>query len=477
VSTVMLPDQPSRDRISSDLDTNLLVEAGAGAGKTTEMVKRMLALVSSERAQVQHIAAVTFTRKAAAELRERFQNDLETAIQNARASGNAVLANRLDDALRNIDTGFIGTIHAFCARMLREHPIEAGLDPDFHEVVEVEELILRAQAWSRACERLAHEGAQELRDILMVGLKPAQLEDLYDRMCDYVDVEFPAEKRPRPDPTRLRERLEELVDQAALVLPHKRPSGGYDDLQRRLRSLVVKRHILSWNDEGHFFDALEKALALANARLTGVKWRERVNDAKELHDTFKEFAHPDGPAANLLADWFAYRYPFALAFARKAANYYAEDRLRTGKLNFQDLLMFAARLLRVNVPARKALASKYRFLLVDEFQDTDPVQAEILFLLGAKATSERDWRKVHLRPGCLFVVGDPKQSIYRFRRADIEIYNQVKARFADGEGDVVQLTSNFRSTKPIETFVNSVFSELLPHCATQQQALKATYEP
>ena len=470
MSASQLPDQASRDRISADLDTNLLVEAGAGAGKTTEMVKRMLALVSSERAQVQHIAAVTFTRKAAAELRERFQNDLEAAIQIARAGGNAVHAARLDDALRNIDTGFIGTIHAFCARMLREHPIEAGLDPDFNEVVEVEELILRRHAWSRACERLAHEGAQELRDILMVGLKPAQLEALYDRMCEYVDVDFPAEKRPRPDPTRVRERLEEIVDQAALLLPEKRPSGGYDDLQRRLRGLVVKRQIISWNDEGNFFDALEKALGVANARLTGVKWRERVNDAKELHDTFKEFAHPDGPAATLLADWFAYRYPFALAFARKAATYYAEDRLRSGKLNFQDLLMFTARLLRVNAPARKALASKYRFILVDEFQDTDPVQAEILFLLGAKETAERDWRKVKVRPGCLFVVGDPKQSIYRFRRADIEIYNQVKERFAAGEGDVVQLTSNFRSTKPIETFVNAVFSDLLPQSATQQQA-------
>ncbi|MGQ0815270.1 MAG: UvrD-helicase domain-containing protein [Gemmatimonadota bacterium] len=465
-----LPDQAARTRISSELDSNLLVEAGAGAGKTTQMIERMLALVATDRAQVEQIAAVTFTRKAAAELRERFQNGLENALEAAHAAHNSPLAQRLDHALKRIDSGFIGTIHAFCARMLREHPIEAGLDPDFHEVVEVEELMLRRHAWSRACERMAHEGAPVLRDLVTVGLKPAQLQPLYDRMCDFVDVEFPAQQRPRPDPTRVRDRLEQLIDMAEALLPERRPSGGYDDLQKRLRGLGFKRQVLSWNDETNFFDALEKAIGIVNAKITAIKWRERAPDAQELHQTIKDFGAPGGQAASLLAEWFAHRYPFAIAFARQAAAYYADDRLRTGKLNFQDLLIFAARLLRENAAARKSLGAKYRFVLVDEFQDTDPIQAEILFLLAATNTTERDWRKVELRPGSLFVVGDPKQSIYRFRRADIGIYNQVKAHFEAGQGDVVQLTSNFRSTKPLETFVNRVFSGLLPETATDQQA-------
>ena len=466
----MLPDQLARERIAKDLDTNLLVEAGAGAGKTTEMIRRMLALVATERAQVDHIAAVTFTRKAAAELRERFQNELESAIAVARENRDEQLAQRLDHALKRIDTGFIGTIHAFCARMLREHPIEAGLDPDFTEVVEVEEMIMRRNAWSRACERLAHEGARELRELVMVGLKPAQLWTLYDRMCDYTDVQFPAPHHPRPDPTFVRDRLELMLDQAATLLPERRPKGGYDDLQRRLRSLVFKRDVLSWNDETNFFDALEKAIGLANAKMTVVKWGHHDDAAKDMHRKLKDFAAPEGAPAKLLAQWFAYRYPHAIAFARKAATYYAEDRFRTGKLNFSDLLSFAARLLREHSTARRSLADKYRYVLVDEFQDTDPIQAEILFLLAAADAHQRDWRKVQLRPGSLFVVGDPKQSIYRFRRADIGIYNLVKTRFAAGEGQVVQLTSNFRSTKPIETFVNRVFTELLPTQTTEEQA-------
>ncbi|HUP89468.1 MAG TPA: UvrD-helicase domain-containing protein [Longimicrobiales bacterium] len=466
----LLPDAIARERIANELDKNLLVEAGAGAGKTTEMIKRMIALIARDCADVSQIAAVTFTRKAAAELRERFQNDLEKALRNAVEKDDAPLAQRLNRALRDIDTGFIGTIHAFCARMLREHPIEAGLDPDFHEVVEVEELVLRRQAWARACERLAHDDASELRDLVTVGLKPAQLEPLFHTMCDYVDVDFPSSHHARPDPTNVRDRLERLIDEANQVIPNKRPHGGWDDLQKRIRTISFKRGVLSWNDEGNFFDALEKTIALSRAKLTVVRWGEAKEEAKQLHEKIKHFAADGGEPASLLAEWFAYRYPYAIAFARKCAAYYANDRLRVGKLNFQDLLMFATKLLREHPGARKALGHKYRFALVDEFQDTDPIQAELLFLLASDDCNERNWHQAQLRPGALFVVGDPKQSIYRFRRADIGIYNQVKARFADGQGVVLQLTANFRSTKPIETFVNSVFSELLPAEATEQQA-------
>ncbi len=465
-----LPDQVARDRIDSDLATNLLVEAGAGSGKTTKMVDRMVALVATERGSVEQIAAVTFTRKAAAELRERFQNELEKAIDVAQQKNQQELARRLDHALKQIETAFIGTIHAFCARMLREHPIEAGLDPDFNEVVEVEEMIMRRHAWARAGERMAHEGARELRDLITVGLKPAQLWTLYEKLCEYSDVRFPAPMHPRPDPTAVRDRLEWLVDEAAAVIPRRRPHGGYDPFQKRLRTLVDRRKVLSWNDEANFFDALESAIGISNAQPIWKRWRDRAEDAKELFRKIQEFAQPGGDAAQLLAEWFAYRYPYAIAFTRRAADDYADERFRTGKLNFSDLLTFTARLLREHPSARRSLGARYRFVLVDEFQDTDPIQAEILFLLAAQEANERDWRRVTLRPGALFVVGDPKQSIYRFRRADIGIYNLVKARFEAGEGEVLQLTSNFRSTRPLETFVNSVFSDLLPHTATEQQA-------
>jgi ATP-dependent helicase/nuclease subunit A len=133
------------------------------------------------------------------------------------------------------------------------------------------------------------------------------------------------------------------------------------------------------------------------------------------------------------------------------------ERRERGKLDFADLLMIAAELLRTRRDARESLGRRYRHLLVDEFQDTDPVQAEVCLLLASDPSEGNDWRTVRPRPGSLFVVGDPKQSIYRFRRADIETYEFVKQRLA-ASGEVHLLTHNFRSTKPIEEFVNARFS-------------------
>ena len=148
-----LPDAAARARIREDLDTNLLVEAGAGAGKTTAMVGRMVALVRSGRAEVQQIAAVTFTRKAAAELRERFQTALEKALHAAVDPDDSEVRARLDRALRDIDRAFLGTIHAFCARLLRERPLEAGLDPGFRETLGSEEKRQQRQFWLTHLER------------------------------------------------------------------------------------------------------------------------------------------------------------------------------------------------------------------------------------------------------------------------------------------------------------------------------------
>ncbi|MGH7448585.1 MAG: UvrD-helicase domain-containing protein, partial [Longimicrobiales bacterium] len=153
-----LPDAAARQRIHTDLTTNLLVEAGAGAGKTTAMVGRMVALVRTGTAQAHQLAAVTFTRKAAAELRERFQTALERELRAALDAGEGDTAARMDTALREIDRAFLGTIHAFCARLLRERPLDAGLDPAFRETLGAEEVRLRRQFWHLHLERLAAAG-------------------------------------------------------------------------------------------------------------------------------------------------------------------------------------------------------------------------------------------------------------------------------------------------------------------------------
>ncbi|MGH7575694.1 MAG: UvrD-helicase domain-containing protein, partial [Longimicrobiales bacterium] len=464
-----LPDASARHRIEADLDTNLMVEAGAGAGKTTAMVGRMVALVRSARASIEQIAAVTFTRKAAAELRERFQTALEAELMAARERGDAETAARTDVALREIDRAFIGTIHSFCARLLRERPLDAGVDPGFRELIASEETRLRREYWNTHVERLAAEGAPRLAELTEVGLKPAYLFTLFETLTDYPDVAFPAEPVARPDPSRARIELDALLDDAERLMPRDEPDAGWDELQTAVRTMWFYRR-LGWEDDLRFLEALAQAFSRPN-RIIVARWGatpEAKTAVKSLERRFNDFAAEEGTGGRTLGEWYAHRYPIALAFAGEAAAMYAAERRRSGELSFQDLLMLTAAMLRERAAARSELSARYRFLLVDEFQDTDPVQAEVLFLL-ASTDPGSDWRAGVPRPGSLFVVGDPKQSIYRFRRADITLYNQVKARFRTF-GAVLELTSNFRSRPPIERFVNDTFRRYFPAQATVKQA-------
>ncbi len=140
-----LVDEQSRTRIKTELQRNQLVEAGAGSGKTQMMAERMAAGIASGVYVVEHMAAVTFTRKAAAELRGRFQLALEDELKNA--GDDTERAGRVRFALSNIERFFAGTIHSFCAHLLRERPVEAGVSPGFTELDESEDKRLRRQSW------------------------------------------------------------------------------------------------------------------------------------------------------------------------------------------------------------------------------------------------------------------------------------------------------------------------------------------
>lgn len=468
-----LPDAAARARLEADLEVNLLVEAGAGAGKTTALAMRMVALVRSGRAPVDQLAAVTFTRKAAAELRERFQTRLEKDLTAARATEDDRLIDRLDRALRDIDRAFIGTIHSFCARLLRDRPLEAGLDPTFRETFAVEQDRHAREFFTAHVERLAADGDPSLAELEQIGLQPDQLRWVFQEVAAHADVDFPAEAVPRPDPGPARAELEHLLSEAWEIMPRTEPLEGWDEFQLTIRQLRFYRYVVGWDDDVRFLHAVADALAVV-PRPKGYRWgsRQDLERARDLAGRLRAFAQ-EGTGGTLLRNWWAHRYPVALSFARRAAKVFETERIRTGALSFQDLLMLSARLLRSNAIARRELGERFRFLLIDEFQDTDPVQAEVLLLLASDPSDDErgvpDWRRVRPRPGALFVVGDPKQSIYRFRRADVTIYNQVKRRFREF-GDIIELTTNFRSRPPIERFVNRVFRERFPEQATEQQA-------
>jgi ATP-dependent helicase/nuclease subunit A len=483
ILSLPLPDAAARRRIREELDVDFLVEAGAGSGKTTELVNRMSALVATGTATVDGIAAVTFTRKAAAELRERFQARLEAALRLAgHDAPDPEARERLRTALEDIDRAFVGTIHAFCARLLRERPLEVGLDPGFEELPVEERAGFYRRFWEAYLERLTRDADPVLEVLAEAGLRTSQLYGLFTHLAENPDVAFPAESTAPPSASEVaavRRDLEAIVGRGRELMPEHEPERGWDSFQKKLRTARFTLDVTGWKRRAEFFDALTLLCRTGTSqhKTTYNRWKDTPL-TKDLVARANAFGFGDTPALRLLERWHAHRYALALRLTRRAADEFAEHRRRVGRLDFQDLLLLTARLLRGDAGARSELGRRYRRLLIDEFQDTDPLQAEIMLLLASEPAEEEDaevpsadWRTAVPRPGALFVVGDPKQSIYRFRRADIQLYEFVKDRFR-AFGDVVDLTANFRSRPPIGDLVNEVFDhpDLFPAEATPEQA-------
>jgi len=467
------PDEAVRSRIRADLDSTLLVEAAAGTGKTTCMVDRMLALVRTGAARPEAIVAVTFTKKAAGELRRRFREKLQ---QSAATATVAAERTRLEEGMQRIDAMVIGTIHSFAGRLLRERPLEAGVDPGFRELDDPADRLLRRQAWREFVTVAPTKHAGLLAQLEAVGLRVGDLSRLFlDRFATYGDVEaWPAPETTAPDVTVVVAALEPFVDRIEAGDFPAPADRGTDELMNALEqfarmfrrsdqtSLVAVMELLQELDRGPkavmkwwpgagATEAEEKAARKSLA----TEWTLAWDEARE------QIALP------ALWQWRAHRYPLAIATLQAATVEYDRLREERGVLSFQDLLCKAAALLGRSVEVRRGFRSRYTHILVDEFQDTDPVQAQLLLLLTADDPAETDWRRCRPVPGSLFVVGDPKQSLYRFRRADIVTYSAARSIIAE-HGAVLALTTNFRSRGDLVDWTNSLFQAEFPPAQTLQ---------
>ncbi len=460
-----LPDDAARKAIREDLGTSLLVEAAAGTGKTTSLVDRMTALIRTGATTIDRISAVTFTIKAAAELSERFQTSLEKAAREAAGDERP----RFEAALSRLDSAFVGTIHAFCARLLRERPVEAGVDPGFAEMDEPANAAARLEAWGRYTERLFTDESPILPRLSALNVRLEDLRQTYETLSDNEDVAPDLGREGKaPDFAAERAAVERFLARATAEIPPEMPPGGWTDFQEAVRRAARLVALRDTSDAPAFAQVLE---ALDRAK-------KKATEAGRVRAEFETLCRDT--IAPGLSRWREYLHPILMRAVAPAAAEYAAWRRRNGRLNFQDLLLIARDLLRDHPRVRLAFQERFLPILVDEFQDTDPIQAEILFYLTGADTEEKDWKRLAPRPGSLFVVGDPKQSIYRFRRADIETYGAVRERI-ESSGRVLHLSSNFRSTGRLCQWVNGAFSREFPAAATAQQAawvaLSPTREP
>ena len=455
------PDQHVRDGAIQDLDTSIFLKAGAGTGKTSVLIGRLLEVVRQGRAELREVVAITFTEKAAGELRGRVRRELHAALTGADARE----ADRLRQAMEQVDAAHIETIHAFASSLLRERPLEAGLDPNFTVLDAVSEQLAFDQDWQDWLW-LEEEGSARPRieRCLRLGLRLEQLRNLTHAVAGFRDLDPREPAAPVPAAPAVckesRQTARRLLDLAEGV------SAAVKAQAERLPAQLERM-------AGLPEPALEAALAslvLPSPRLGRGKGEARIRYAEALAEfAERHAAYADGVRAQALAEFIEVAYAFVLDAAAR--------RRRRGTLDFQDLLIGARDLLVKQPHVRRYFRQRFKYLFVDEFQDTDPLQAEIVMLLAAR-NDPTDWRQVELSPGRLFIVGDPTQSIYRFRRADIDVYEEVEKIYRtaaerdrhSARVDVVEV--NFRSRPALVGWYNHVFDTLIrrPHDFPQAQA-------
>lgn len=453
-------DETSRKLIAGDLANNILVEAVPGSGKTYNLIKRLVAMVTSGKIPANRIAAITFTRKAAEELRTRFQEEIASLL----SSKSTVAADHkmLQMAALEIEDGYIGTIHGFCGAIIRQYPIEAGIDPTFREIDPDESVAMLMNTWSRYLD--AHPELIDLLNAYNVGTRDEKLINSLLAVAGHLDVEFPTGADVQmPDLNEILNTWDETYQNALACRPFADINDpDWSDQERKYwQNLDRKNEDLKLARATANIYQAWYCLSFAPGNLTQ-KACHSAADAKKLvalirdfYKKFEEFSHKFCTAS----------YKELLGHFCAAAQAAALDRRQRGCLDFVDLLSETAKLLKNNPKIRQVVAARYPHLLVDEFQDTDPIQAQIIFLL-ADPTGSSHWRECRPKPGSLFVVGDPKQAIYRFRRGDVDTYKTVRSILEETGARILTLQANWRSQPDICTWVNNCFGNAF---AVQQQ--------
>jgi ATP-dependent helicase/nuclease subunit A len=476
VTPAIISDQAVRDRIRDDLDVTLVIEAAAGTGKTTALVNRIVSVIGSGRGELARIVAVTFTEKAAGELKLRLRAEIERARQNTEPFSEA--RARFDLALKQLEEARIGTIHSFCADLLRERPVEAHVDPMFEVAPEDVAGEMFDSAFERWFEKILDNPGEGMRRLL-------RRRDLSSRtgpraiarraaleLMNWRDFDSPWQHSPMARDAEIYAiiaEVEALGKLAELGEDDDWLAKGLDAIARPVSEATRLDAV-----RGRDHDALESVLI---ALCTGRRWdwkgygggfgeieREEVFRRRaELRARLEKFR--DDAGANLA--------PLLRDELWPIVGIYEDLKRRAGRLDFLDLLLVARNLVRDNPAVRAELQSRFTHIFVDEFQDTDPLQAEILALLSSADPGETNWLKVKPIDGKLFIVGDPKQSIYRFRRADVSLYQGVKQLLLMHGAQLEHLTVSFRATPAIQAMVNAAFAPLM----SEESGTQPAYAP
>lgn len=463
-------DQLTRDKVNTMLDTSIYVEAGAGSGKTRALVSRLTSVLASGKATPGQIAAITFTRAAAFEMRSRVRASLEEEI----AKAGSERKGQLQEVIDTLDSAAIQTINSFALSLLKERPLPAGLPPMLSPMDEIKFGIDFDERWRQWIgERLEHDEvlASALGIAQRFGLsKPLDsLRSLVEKLTDRYHLLEPrmfdtgSGNRAGVDASLISETLDAAKSLVVVCPDHEDKLFVFTNR----KAIPGLERLLFMAGRESFVPAVELvdfAPVAPGRRDIGAKskWAkasggERSRD--ELNEVLRTFQNEiDDIVSGLRNEILSVLLSASADFTLD----YAAQRRRTGAVTFHDQLVLARDLLRDDPETLRLFRDRYKVILVDEFQDTDPLQVDLLRLLSGLNDEGSESAR-------LFLVGDPKQSIYRFRGADpsvaVSLTDDVSAI-----GEPLSLSENHRSQAPILNWVNHVFSNWMSEGESAGQA-------
>lgn len=488
-------DSISRTRIVSEMDKNFFVEAGAGSGKTTMLVNRMVAMVESG-IDISKICAITFTKAAAGEFYERFQKVLiersnpEYVWEDKGYAGQLPAPTketreRAEEALRNIDLCFMGTIDAFCNMVLSEHPSEAGISSDATILTDADAETLYKQIYVKICEGKYGLELQELSGVFRkLFYNPEEVfVEGQSILMNNRNVHF-----------NIKRSIGEVVD------IDKKFAADREVIIKAMKCLVEHKELAYTNNKDSreawdvIDDTAKKFYGEWSKDLIGViSGLNKLKELRVLPDALDKYGvsladcfEPGGKTGKwlefipvkdgkLLGKINDFMYEIAMTFLIKSMSVIEQVMRDKGAMTYFDYLYYLKNMLKEDAKKEGKLIryiyNRHSYFLIDEFQDTNPMQAEIFFYLTSKEPKEQ-WSACEPIQGSLFIVGDPKQSIYRFRGADVTSFLKVKRLFEANGGDILHLSRNFRSVKNLCAYFNEVFPKMFP----EETEIQSKYE-
>ena len=469
---ILLEDELARQRIANDTDRNIFVEASAGSGKTTGLTDRMLAMVCKG-TDISEICAITFTKAAAREFYSRFRDKLSKTIKN---TDDDTVRERCVTALRNIDLCFMGTIDSFCNTVMSEHPNEARI-PASASVISDAQLAARCRkAYSNIITGKCGDSELNKKVALLNvyiprdDLRCSFFNDLLSMLLPHRGAEIHFDPPPEDPDTAFVNEYDTLKRVCGSLIKNKQLINKNKPPQEAIASIEKRAHILSAPLSKNISDIVSLTGDIKKILLDDIPGDILAAAPDLFVKTEKKrcsYYEADGDAFRRLFGVFEEaQFSALMDFTVSAIDMITKELREKGELTFYDYLLYLRDLLREDASNGGKLTAyinrRYKYYLVDEFQDTDPLQAEIIFNLTAQQPNA-EWYKCVPRKGSLFIVGDPKQSIYRFKGADVNSFRRIKDMFADDEvGEAVKLTRNFRSTPELCRWFNKKFSSMMP---------------